>query len=119
MANSGESSRELLSYDDAADSKMTGWAAQTFHDVEEAQIALANEREAFLERKDIMILLPQDIRRHLYFKGDNAQVKAFQDLFVHLGRSSTTDDLHKKVSGFFSATPALKSRLKFKPERKE
>ena len=70
-----------------------------------------------MEQKDILKLIPQDIRVHLYSKGENAQVKAFQELFVLLGRSAAVDGLRRKVWGFFSATSALKPHLKSTPGR--
>ena len=58
-----------------------------------------------------MELMPRDVKMHLYHKGDNGQIKGFDELFTYLGRSEASAELRKRLSEFFRTTPSLKGYL--------
>ena len=89
-----------------------GWISVTFVDGEQAEMALCADRALFVRRFDIMELIPRDIRLNILHTGDNAQIRGFSELFVHLeviGRPAT--NLRDRVVTYFEESPVLRPYL--------
>jgi hypothetical protein len=65
----------------------------------------------FLQQHDILPLLPRDIRKHVHHNGDNGQIKGFEELFVHLERSSAACELRERIVAYFKGSPLLHGHL--------
>jgi hypothetical protein len=87
------------------------WLAMTFNDSEEAEEALGADRPRFVQRQDIMVLIPRDIKKHIHHSGDNGQIKGFEELFVHLERSSAASELRGLIVAYFKTYPELRGHL--------
>ena len=91
--------------------RLASWIETTFIDGENAEIDLSDDRPAFIQRKDIMTLIPGRIRKHIVHQGDNGQIEGFQELFVHLERSPAAEDLRRLIVDYFARSPALRGHL--------
>ena len=88
-----------------------GWIAATFLDGEDAEMDLSMDRPKFLQRRDIMALIPKHIKRHITHSGDNGQIHGFQELFLYLEKSAAAMDLRQLVAAYFASSPELRSHL--------
>ena len=91
--------------------RRVAWLANTFRDSEEAEEALAADRQRFLQQRAILRLLPRDIRKHVNHNGDNGQIKGFEELFVYLERSSAAGELRARMIAYFKGCPVLRAHL--------
>ena len=57
-----------------------GWTTEVFRDNEKAQTAFS-DLPSFLQRQDILALVPSHIRRRLRHSGDSAQLMGTEELF--------------------------------------
>ena len=88
-----------------------GWTADTFHDSDQAELALCRDRPNFLMRYDIVKLIPSAIAKHIYHPGDIAQIAGFQELFVHLNTNPDAEELRKLIVNYFNALLNLRCYL--------
>ena len=76
-----------------------------------AQVALSADRPSFVQRQDIMALIPSYIRRRLLYPGDIPRVEGFQELFTLLNTDPDTAVLRGQIIGYFEGSPALRVQL--------
>ena len=72
---------------------------------------LSTDRPRFILRKDMMTLIPSNIKKRIIHPGDNGQIQGFQELFVHLERSSAADELRALIVEYFMRSPQLRAHL--------
>ena len=82
---------------------------------EDAEMDLSVDRARFLQRRDIIVLIPKHIKKHMIHPGDNGQIQGFQELFIHLEKSSAAMDLRRLVVAYFAESPELRSHLSKSP----
>jgi hypothetical protein len=80
-------------------------------DGEDAETDLSMDRAKFLQRHDIMALIPKHIKRHIIHPGDRGQIHGFQELFVYLENSSVALELRQLVAAYFAESPELRPHL--------
>ena len=88
-----------------------GWTADTFHDSDQAELALCRDRPNFLMGYDIVKLIPSAIAKHIHYPGDIAQIAGFQELFVHLNTNPDAEELRKLIVNYFNAPLNLRCYL--------
>ena len=76
-----------------------------------AQVALSADRPSFVQRRDIMALIPSYIRRRLVYPGDIPRIEGFQDLFIFLNTDPDTAVLRGQIIVYFEGSPALRNQL--------
>ena len=80
-------------------------------DGEGAEMDLRTDRPKFLQRPDILALIPKRIKRHITHPGDVGQIYGFQELFLYLEQSSAAIDLRLLVTAYFASSPYLRRHL--------
>lgn len=88
----------------------SSWLAETFVDSTEAEIALCNERADFIKQQHIMPHVPNHIKKLIAHHDSVTHIRAFEQLFVHLG-TQEAGDLHQFVIEYFYDTLPLRSHL--------
>jgi hypothetical protein len=106
----GSSALCLLSSDLHSD-RSVGWIAKTFVEGEDAETELSIDRPRFVQRQDIMKLIPRSIKKHITHPGDNGQIHGFEELFVYLERSSASEELRRLIIDYFARSPTLRGHL--------
>lgn len=91
--------------------RLVGWIARTFVEGEEAETDLSIDRPRFMQRQDIMELIPRNIKKHITHPGDIGQIHGFQELFVYLERSSASEELRRLIVDYFARSPTLRGHL--------
>jgi hypothetical protein len=87
------------------------WTADTFHDSDQAELALCRNRPNFLRRDDIVKIIPSAIAKRIYHPGDIAQIAGFQELFVHLNTNPDAEELRRLIVNYFNASFDLRCYL--------
>jgi hypothetical protein len=89
----------------------TTWAEETFIDSDQAQNELSSDRPAFILRKDIMALIPSDIKRHIIHPDAIAQIRGFTDLFIFLNNDYNATSLRPLIETYFNDSTPLRGNL--------
>ena len=89
----------------------TTWAGETFVESFEAQIALSEDRPAFISRRDIMALIPDNIKLFIMHTDPRAQIDGFQELFVLLNNDPNRTTLRRLIEAYFNDSPPLRGHL--------
>jgi hypothetical protein len=89
----------------------TTWAEETFVSVDEAKIALSEDRPAFVSHADIMELIPIHISWHIIHSDSVAQIRGFQELFILLNNDPNTSTLRRLIEAHFNDSPPLRGHL--------
>lgn len=76
-----------------------------------ARLDLSYDRPNFIQKADIMELIPSDIVKHIEHPGVDAQITGFQELFIRLNMDPSADELRKRVVKYFKNTPFLCEHL--------
>ena len=84
----------------------------------DAEADLSQDRANFLQRHDIMALVPRYIKRFITHPGDNGQIRGFEELFVYLETTSAASELRRLVEAYFAKSPALRLHLSMSPTAK-
>ena len=88
-----------------------GWISATFLDGEDAETDLSADRPRSMQRKDIMELIPKGIKKHIVHPGVEGQIWGFEELFVHLERSTAAGELRRLIIDYFTRSPSLRGHL--------
>lgn len=86
------------------------WAKATFVNVDDAQVALNEDRSDFILRSDIMEIIPKPTRRRIIHPRDEGQIKGFEDLFDLL-ELPASEGLRRIITDYFAQKPALRKHL--------
>ena len=89
----------------------SGWLQDTFIDPDGAETALADDRQAFIERDRARQLTPRDIWRLVEPRKEVAQVTGFAQLFQYLDQDRGADELRQLVVDHFNTTTYLRDHL--------
>ena len=76
-----------------------------------AEVDLCSDRAGFLQRHDIMALLPMRIKKFIANPSPNAQIEGFEELFVLLEINPGASELRQLVKAYFAESPALRGHL--------
>ena len=76
-----------------------------------AQVALSVDRPSFVQRQDIMALIPSYIRRRLLYPGDIPRIEGFQELFMFFNTDPGPAALHRQIIAYFEGSPVLRNQL--------
>ena len=87
------------------------WTETTFHNSFDAETGLSADRPTFIIRRDIMRLIPEEIKRQILHMGENAQIAGFRELFLHLNNQSRAKRLRGLVIAYFRDSPVLRGHL--------
>ena len=81
-----------------------------FRNSDDARVELSLDRVGFLQRRDIMALIPSHIRRRIHHPGGVAQVEGFQDLLILLNLDPDAE-LRRLIIDYFNSSPTLPVQL--------
>ena len=88
-----------------------GWTTDVFVNCEDAEVALGEDRANFLQRWDIMSLIPIHVRRRIAHLGGIAQIEGFYQLFVLLNADPDTVQLRQLIVDYFKQSHYLRGYI--------
>ena len=83
-----------------------------FKDSDHAEDALCADRAGFVKQDDIRALIPRRIWMHIIHIESPAQIKGFQDIFIHLNADPNANDLRRLIYNYFVNSPPLCAHLR-------
>jgi len=89
-----------------------GWTAGVFVSIHDAEVDLCGDIDNFVQRQDIMLLIPRDIRMLILHPGDIARIKGISELFTFLNINSDTQHIRLLMVDYFENTPYLRGHLR-------
>ena len=87
------------------------WTDEIFKKSNDAEASLCEDRAAFVLRNDIMVLIPSSITKYMIHSGPEAQVRGFQELFLHLNKDRSPTRLRQLIHAYFNGSPSLRGHL--------
>jgi len=87
------------------------WTADVFRNSDDARVELSIHRAGFLQRRDIMALIPSHIRRRIRHPEGVARVEGFQDLLILLNLDPDAEQLRRLIIDYFKSSPTLRVQL--------
>ena len=87
------------------------WTDEIFKKSDDAEASLCEDRSAFVLRTDIMVLIPGHITKYMIHSGPEAQVRGFQELFLHLNKEPSPAPLRQLIHAYFNDCPSLRGHL--------
>ena len=88
----------------------SGWLADTFINIDDAENILCADRSGFL-RTGQMELIPPHIHKCIIHGAATAHIEGFRQLFDHLNMEPTADDLRQLVVDYFNSQRYLQPYL--------
>ena len=88
----------------------SGWLANTFVNIDNAENDLCADRSGFL-RTGRVELIPPHIQKHIIHGAATAHIEGFRQLFDHLNMEPTADDLRQLVVDYFNSHRYLQPHL--------
>ena len=74
--------------------------------------ALAEDRQRFLRRDDLLRLIPRRIERYITSIDESSQIWGFDELFEYLDRETNrAHELREGIVNYFTASPDLRGHL--------
>ena len=87
------------------------WTDEMFKKRDDAEASLCEDRSAFVLRSDIMALIPGRITKFMIHSGPEAQIRGFQELFLHLNKDQSPAPLRELIHTYFNDSPSLRGHL--------
>lgn len=82
-------------------------------DPEAARHVLSTDRAQFVQRGDIMELIPVETRLRIKYPTADGHIDGFRELFVHLATNppEVVDELRQLIIGYYRSSHALRGHL--------
>jgi hypothetical protein len=87
------------------------WSEETFIKSDEAEAALCADRFAFVLRNDIMVLIPDHIKKRIIHPDANVHIHGFQELFVYLNKDRGVTVLRQLIEAYFNDSAPFHGHL--------
>jgi hypothetical protein len=87
------------------------WTEETFVDSDQACADLCADRPRFISHKPIMKRVPFYIKTSMEHHDPRAQISGFEELFIHLNKTSCPQPLRQLVKAYFNDDPPLRAHL--------
>jgi len=89
-----------------------GWTADVFINIHDAEVNLCADINSFVQRPDIILLIPRDIRILILHPGDIARIKGISELFTFLNTNPDAQHIRRLMLDYFENTPYLRGHLR-------